>query len=319
MKIKKVLACLLFSAVALTAGCGSGGGGDSTTTAAPVTTAAANGETAATTAANDVSTASDATDASATAAETPQVNAAAKDFDFVVLKFNCRDFVTKPGDSVLLGDNYTYTKKDETFLTANIGRDATIEAFQQPMTDDPYYESRYIINQNGDFWQCVDHITASFYIEDTSGDAAIEDMTYMQAYIQMGGLSKETSWRFFPDKDRADVEDTDSLNLIKQFPEGEYALDSAHVMTVTWDIKSAMAKYGTLDAASDETEGKGGGVHKFGVQIGDEGIDEKKLKICWTDAEIYVSDKAKFDEYVAKVSAVNGAVMPADAKIIEVG
>jgi len=308
--MKKVFAFLLCSAVMMSAGCSGGGGGsDSPSTSTSVDTEGTTSSAATTTTESDTTTAETTTPAPVTVAE-------AKDFDFVVMQFNCREFVTKPGGSVLVGDNYTATKKGEWILSPNIGRDATIQAFQQPLPDDPYFANRFMINQNGDFWQSVDRIEASFYVEDATGAAAIEDVTYMQAYIQMGGLSKEKAWRFYPEEANGES----APNLIQQFPEGEYALDSAHVMTVTWDIKSAMESCGTLDAGDPDAEdGKGGGVHKFGVQIGDEGIDEKTLKICWTDVTIYVKDKAKFDEYVAKVSEVNGAAMPSDAKIVEVG
>lgn len=307
--MKKLLAFLFCAAVLMTAAGCKGSGGDP-----PTTTTTTSGATESTT------TTADAGDTDAAPTEPPVTvsDAEAKDFDFVVMQFNCREFVTKPGNSVLLGDNYTVVKKGETVLSSNIGRDATIQAFQQPLVDDQYFDSRFIINQNGDFWQSIDHITANFYIEDVTGTAALEDVTYIQGYIQMGGLSKEKAWKFYPEA--GDVEDTDSLNFLKQFPEGEYVFGPACVMTATWDIKGAMEKYGTLDAANPEDEeGKGGGILKFGVQVGDEGIEEKKLKICWTDATIYVKDKAKFDEYVAKVSEINGAVMPSDAKIIEVG
>jgi len=308
--MKKILAFLLCSAVLMTAGCNNGGGDGGTA----ATVGNTEGTTSSAATAESTTTAAESTTEADTAA--PVANAEAKDFDFVVLKFNCRDFVVQQKSNVLLGDNYTGTKKGVPILSPNIGRDATIQAFQQPLPDDPYFDSRFFINQNPDFWNSIDHITASFYVEDPTGTAAVENVTYMQAYIQMGGKSQGKAWRFYPDE--AEGESAD--NLIQQFPEGEYALDSAHVMTVTWDIAGAMEKYGTPDVADPNAEdSSGGGVHKFGVQIGNEGIDDYNLKICWTDATIYVKDKAKFDEYVAKVAAVNGATMPADAKIVEVG
>lgn len=301
MKIKKISAFLLCAAMVFAAGCKpseSGGGtsaeqgGSSAPTDAPPTDAPPTETTA--------------------KQEKPPVTVEAKDFNFVVLKFNAREFTTKPGKdaSIMLGDNITLNgagKKPNN----NTASDAIIAAFQQPFLDDPNFANRFIITQNPDFWNSVDSITASFYLDQIDKDAEPTDIGCIQEYIQMGGKSKTDAWKFV----------SDEVNLLEQFPDG-YVYGAECVFTVTWDIKGMMSEYGTDEIANpDDEEGKGGGVLKFGIQVcgTDECIDPRKLKVNWTDVEIFVKDKAKFDEYVAKVSEITGETMPADAKITEVG
>jgi|GEM_PF-3368478 len=222
----------------------------------------------------------------------------AKNFNFLTLRFNNREFFTNPQSNVLIGDNITLKFGEK--LSDNTAADAVVMAFQQPLLSDKNYGSRYLICQKGDFWSNIDHINAGFYIE--SADKNAVEINKIQSYIQMGGLSQ---WKFL----------TGEENFIDRYPEG-YTFDSSGVINVTWDIKKAMKEYGSGDAVN--FEGNGGGVLKFGLMIWDGGLDPKKLKICWTDVEIFVKNKAKFMEYADIVGALTGEKMGKDLKITQV-
>jgi len=231
-----------------------------------------------------------------------------KDFNYVVFKFNDREFAVAGGAEVLLGDNLSDWVKngDDRVLErngTNGAADTIVQAFQQPLPNDPEYPNRFIIAQNGDFWSSVDRIEAKFYIEGADENAKPEDYKWIGTYIQLG---KTANYKF----------DFTGENTLESLPEG-FGFGPDYTMSVHWDIAGFIKKNrGNTDAGDPaDDDGGGGGIHKFGMKIRNEDVFDYTLKIVWTDVEVFVSDKAKFDEYVAKVSEITGESVSADAKI----
>ncbi|MCL2633075.1 MAG: hypothetical protein FWD34_01025 [Oscillospiraceae bacterium] len=239
----------------------------------------------------------------------------AQDFDFVVMQFNCREFNIRDSGRMMLGDNMDSKRND--------AKDAVRSAFQQENDFDEnseFIDYRFLITQNGEFWSSVSHITATFYLEFiecvddpsmTAEEAAI-DIGFMQEYVQLGGLTGSDGWYFNSDRTKE--------NVVQQYD--EWGFGSDYVMEIIWDIGLEMDEHGTLDIADKDVEiggqSRGGGVLKFGIQIGNDGIDEYRLKICWTSVEVFVRDMDLFNQYVDAVSAVNGAVFSDNVKITAV-
>jgi len=305
MKIKKILASVLLAAVVLTsAGCSPGSDNNGTsggneTSGSETSGGTASGETPSET----LGETSGNTEAAPSGPK-----AEAKDFDFVVMQFNCREFEIKGGNSeVFLGDNISGEKKGVMTLNDNGAADAFVQAFQQPLPDDPNFPNRFIIDENGDFWSAVDHIEAKFYLDAVNCEPLPEEFPWIGTYFLLG---KSSNYKF----------DFTEENTINSLPDG-FGFGPDYVMSVNWDIKGILAANGgNTDVGDPNVEGSGGGgIHRLGMKMRNEGLDVYTLSVNWTDVTVYVSDKAKFDEYVAKVSEITGAVMSADAKVVEVG
>ncbi|MDR0196941.1 MAG: hypothetical protein LBI36_01795 [Oscillospiraceae bacterium] len=295
--MKKSLTILLSLAFvfALAACDGNGGGGGTTApgTTAPGTTAPTDAPTSAPPESND-----DPGTGSSVVSDAA--------FEFVVFQFNNREFSIRADGRMMLGDNMD--------SKVNTAKDAVRQAFQQEddfNSESPYLEHEFLVFQNGEFWSNIDRIEAGFYLEfiECVSDDLIEaeeaaiDVGFIQEYIQLGGA---VDWYFT----------SDEVNLVKQYEEEGWGFGPDYVMTFAWPINEVWSENGTLGKGDlGENDDKGGGVLKFGLQIGNDGIEELKLKIVWTDVEVFVYDLDVFNDYVEQVTAINGVALPSGAKV----
>jgi len=233
------------------------------------------------------------------------------DFDFVVLQFSERTVEIDMGRNAMFGDN---------LYGVHTAEDAIRMPFQQihywgvkkPDETPPAYidgfeykEYENVIFQNGPFWQNVSHITADFYILAADDATYIDDIGegFAQQFIQTGGAM---SWNWW----------NNSFNFYHQFEDNAFV--EGGVMTVTWDIKPRMDLYGNDSVGTFDDNGffddKGGGILKFGLQVGNSGFDPINITLCWADVNIYVYDLDIFFDYVDQVTAINGNTLSDDMK-----
>jgi hypothetical protein len=174
--------------------------------------------------------------------------------------------------------------------------------------EDGVYQT--LLSQNGPFWENIDKITASFFLDGDEDGAG--EIGFIETFIQHGPLG---SWEF-----RADT----GINLIETVVDPEDDDDNFEwgmVMDAVWDFQDFRERHGTVTVWCEETEsevekyildipvdedGEGGGILKFGLMIENMDVIEMYLsaKIFFTDVKIYVYDLEEFFDYVAQVAEV---------------
>ncbi|MCL2633074.1 MAG: hypothetical protein FWD34_01020 [Oscillospiraceae bacterium] len=331
--MKKRLLTLLLASVmllALTACPADSGGGNDTLATTPAGDVTTTGDGDAT---------GDATDAAATTAgggDTPSAGATnnytgpteAKDFNFLVMSFICKEFEVGPGSNFCIGNSIG----DELPKRNNESNDIISLLYQQTANTDGDGASRnpngFLVSENGEFWWNISHITASFILEDVGSEFGCvpSDFTYIQPYMQMGGgPGVGPRWDWWSPNDP-------SINLmyVDGNPEGEMLSDfgSGNVLTVTWDINAFYAAFGETEAIAGDTSGDdwkpGNGLQKFGIQTGrstdnfDAYDSTIKLKVSWYDVEIFVHDIDIFMDFVAIASDLTGEAWDDSLKVTQV-
>jgi len=177
-----------------------------------------------------------------------------------------------------------------------------------------------LISQNGDFWENISKIEASFSFEGICDIVKPEDIGFIQEYIQGGGLS---NWKWWNGSENF-IENYLNDNDAESYVWGD-------TMTVTWDIDKFKEEHGStadgeyvfgekpkmatvISSGKEIEEERGGGLIKFGLQIGSDEFDDITVKINWDDVKIYVRDLDKFYDYVDQVAEIRGQGMSESAK-----
>jgi len=254
--------------------------------------------------------------------------------------YTCGDFISAAFQQTANQPEFKQTtKKDENGKTM---RDADGNKILEWVPNGTLDPNGFLVSENGDFWFNIDHITAYFYLEDRGSAVPTkpEHYGYVQPYLQMGGTPLASKrWDYWNPKDPF-------VNLCHENGDPESPMletfgTADSPISVTWDIKTWYASVGETAPVTPDTtliiddanpdqghlfKSSGNGAQKFGIQFSrdttnffDASESELKLYFGFTDVEIFVKDKAKFMEYVEKVSAVTGAKFDDSLKVTEVG
>jgi len=228
-------------------------------------------------------------------------------FDFAVIEFNEREFTLPMAARRNIGDNLDRNPHDAAdIIKLAFFQQATIDA------EGPYADYAFLVSQNGEFWSNISRIEADFFLSGASEDAEAEHLGFFQVYIQGGGLGVPP-WDFWNTS-------ADEDNLINQIPgvadeDVDRGFEFGDIMTAVWDITEfGRDRYRFSDPPEEipndnedeDDETMGFGVLKFGLQTGNDDIEDHRFGFHWHDVRIFVYDLELFNEFVEQVSEIRG-------------
>lgn len=179
-----------------------------------------------------------------------------------------------------------------------------------------------LISQNGEFWENISKIQASFFL---SGEGVADEIiTNVERYMLAGGLLSNAWWQ-------------SNINEIEQFSEeyGGNGFEWGLIIDLEWDIDEYKDTVGSNRVIPHNPDGEyifdrapininaddpdsdpsylGAGVGHFGFQMRNEdNNNDVVITVHWTDAVIYVHDMDLFNEHVEMVTETTGRTMSAN-------
>jgi hypothetical protein len=259
-----------------------------------------------------------------------------QDFDFGFVKFTDGEFLIEAGADIKVGGNLNEARdnKDEGGGASDSIRIAGFQGYTSSdgYPDDPEANFLTLISQNGEFWDNVSKIEASFYIVSDSDESSPLDITNVEAFYQ-GGRDAGYDFRMFGE------------NLLEQHGDHECGEDDCEgedcnkcgfqfgdIMDIVWDFdkykedvteRQSKDTFANPPVESEPGNGNwgGGGINKFGITIKNESfINDFKGKIFFTEVKVYVHDKEAVMEWIEKVEEEMEIKMDPDMldRIIEV-
>ena len=248
--------------------------------------------------------------------------------DFGVMAFNHRNFTIPYGETINIGGNMGPTEGGEGGGASDAIRLIGFQGYTEPKDEDGEPAGfndgldstwQILISQNGEFWENIARIEASFYLE---GEGEAEDIVNVEPFYQGGGLWN-ANWR------------NTGNNLLRAFDEDNggdgfrWGLEMTVVWDIPWFINDSVVEKGLdrelfssppvlTDPENENSDKKGGGLLKFGLQLKNENplAEDISARIVWTDVKIFVYDLDLFMQHVNFVTEeTDGAVTMAPEAI----